>query len=177
MQFKNNEISNYFVASLIERNEKTLNVIEYWKSQKTQYSFFVKMTKDVLAISCSNVEVKRFFNLAKDVIIYKIKRLNFQTIETMMIIKYNLNYEKSNDSLSSSNEFFVDEFSSNAFRALSFILIEDDALSKQINENSQANDIALTKWKNEEFSEEFFFNKNNHDCIDRWLTHIKKFHF
>jgi hypothetical protein len=94
-----------------------------------------------------------------------------------MMIKYNLNYEKSNDSLSSSNEFFVDEFSSNASRALSFILIEDDASSKQINENSQANDIALTKWKNEEFSKEFFFDKNNHDCIDRWLTHIKRFHF
>ncbi len=103
------------------------------------------MTKDVLVISCSNVEVKRFFNLAKDVIIYKRERLNSQTIETMMMIKYNLNYEKLNDSLSSSNEFFADELSSNASRALSFILIEDDASSKQINENSQANDIALTR--------------------------------
>ncbi len=103
------------------------------------------MTKDVLAISCSNVEVERLFNLARNVIIYKKKRLNFQTIETMMMIKYNLNYEELNDSLSSSNEFFVDEFSSNASRALSLILIEDDASSKQINENSQTNDIALTK--------------------------------
>jgi hypothetical protein len=177
MQFENNEINNYFVASLIERNKKTSNVIEYWKSQKTQYSLLVKMTKDVLVISCSNVEVKRFFNLAKDVIIYKRERLNSQTIETMMMIKYNLNYEKLNDSLSSSNEFFADELSSNASRALSFILIEDDASSKQINENSQANDIALTRWKNEEFSEELFSDKNNHDCIDRWLTHIKRFHF
>jgi hypothetical protein len=177
MQFENNEISNYFVASLIERNEKTSSVIEYWKSQKTQYSLFVKMTKDVLAISCSNVEVERLFNLARNVIIYKKKRLNFQTIETMMMIKYNLNYEELNDSLSSSNEFFVDEFSSNASRALSLILIEDDASSKQINENSQTNDIALTKWENEEFSKELFFDKNNHDCINRWLTHIKRLHF
>ncbi len=177
MQFENNEISNYFVASLIKRNEKTSNVIEYWKSQKTQYSFLVKMTKDVLAISCSNVEIKRFFNLARNVIIYKKKWLNSQMIETMIMIKYNLNYEKSNDSLSSSNEFFVDEFSLNAFRALSFILIEDDASSKQINENSQTSDIALTKWENEEFSKKLFSDKNNHDCIDRWLTHIKRFHF
>ncbi len=29
------------------------------------------MIKDVLAISCFDVEVKRFFNLARDVIIYK----------------------------------------------------------------------------------------------------------
>jgi hypothetical protein len=177
MQFENNEINNYFVASLIERNEKTSNVIEYWKSQKTQYSLLVKMIKDVLAISCSNVEIKRFFNLARNVIIYKRKRLNFQTIETMMMIKYNLNYEKLNDSLSSSNEFFADELLLNASRVLSFILIENDASSEQINENSQANDIALTKWKNEEFSKELFFDKNNHDCIDRWLTYIRKFHF
>jgi hypothetical protein len=177
MQFENNEISNYFVASLIKRNEKTSNVIEYWKSQKTQYSFLVKMTKDVLAISCSNVEVKRLFNLARNVIIYRRERSNFQTIETMMMIKYNLNYEESNDSLWSSNEFFADELLSNEFRALSLILIEDDASSKQINKNSQANDIALTRWKNEEFSEELFSDKNNHDCINRWLIYIKRFHF
>jgi hypothetical protein len=177
MQFENSEISNYFVASLIERDEKTSSVIEYWKSQKTQYSLLVKMTKDVLAISCSDVEVERFFNLARNVITYRRERLNSQTIETMMMIKYNLNYEEWNDSLSSSNEFFADELSSNASRALSLILIEDDASSEQINENSQASDIALTKWKNEEFSEELFFDKNNHDCIDRWLTHIKRFHF
>jgi hypothetical protein len=159
MQFENNEINNYFVASLIKKDEKTLNVIEYWKIQKTQYFLFVKMTKNVLAISCSNVEIKRFFNLARNVIIYRRKRLNFQTIETMMMIKYNLNYEKSNDFLSSSNEFFADEFSSNAFRVLSFILIENDASSKQINKNSQENDIALTKWENEEFQKSFFLIK------------------
>jgi hypothetical protein len=94
------------------------------------------MTKNVLAILCSNVEVKRFLNLAKNVIIYRKKRLNFQTIEIVMMTKYNLNNEKSNDFLSSSNEFFVDEFPSNAFCALLFVLIENDASSKQINENS-----------------------------------------
>jgi hypothetical protein len=101
------------------------------------------MTKDVLAILCSDVEVKRLFNLAKDVIIYRKERLNSQTIEIVMMIKYNLNHEKSNDSLSSSNEFFADELSSNASRALSLVLIENNALSKQINENSQASDTAL----------------------------------
>jgi hypothetical protein len=54
-----------------------------------------------------------------------------------------LNNKELNNSLSSSNEFFVDEFSLNAFRALSFLLIENDASSKQINKNFQANDTAL----------------------------------
>jgi hypothetical protein len=61
------------------------------------------------------------------------------------MIKNNLNNKKSNDSLSSSNEFFVDELSSKAFRAFLFVLIENDASSEQINENSQTNDIALTE--------------------------------
>ncbi len=55
----------------------------------------------------------------------------------MIIIKYNLNYEKLNDSLSSLNEFFVNEFSLNISRTLSFILIENDVSSKQTNKNSQ----------------------------------------
>jgi hypothetical protein len=101
------------------------------------------MTKDVLAILCSNVEVQRLFNLAKDVIIYKKERLNSQTIEIVMMIKYNLNSEELNDFLSSSNKFLTDELSSNAFRALSLVLIENDASSEQINENFQANDTAL----------------------------------
>ncbi len=68
------------------------------------------MTKDVLAILCSNVEVKRFFNLAKDFIIYRRKRLNSQMIEIVMMIKYNLNNEESNDFLSSSNDFSLTNF-------------------------------------------------------------------
>jgi hypothetical protein len=59
------------------------------------------------------------------------------------MIKYNLNHEESNDFLSSSNEFFVDELSSNASRALSLVLIKNDVSSEQINENSQASDTAL----------------------------------
>jgi hypothetical protein len=46
----------------------------------------------------------------------------------MIMIKYNLNYEKLNNSLSLLNEFFVNKFSANAFRTLLFILIENNAL-------------------------------------------------
>ncbi len=93
------------------------------------------------------------------------------------MIKYNLNHEESNDFLSSSNEFFVDELSSNASRALSLVLIKNDVSSEQINENSQASDTALIEWENEEFSKELFSDKSNHDCIDIRLTHIRRIHF
>ncbi len=84
------------------------------------------MTKDVLTMSCFDVEVKRFFNLVRNVIIYKKKRLNFHTIEFVMMIKYNLSYDEANDSLSF-NEYFANELSFNASQTLSLIIIENDA--------------------------------------------------
>ncbi len=136
-QFENIEINNYFAASLIARNEKISNVIEYWKDQKTQYSLFVKMTKDVLAMSCFDVEVKRFFNLVRDVIIYKKERLNFHIIESMMMIKYNLNYDEEIDFFLSSNEYFANELSANASQILSFIMIENN--TNHLNDTNHSN--------------------------------------
>jgi hypothetical protein len=49
------------------------------------------MIKDVLTISYFNVDVERLFNLTRDVIIYRRDRLNLNIIETIMMIKYNLN--------------------------------------------------------------------------------------
>jgi hypothetical protein len=39
------------------------------------------MTKDVLAMSCCDVEVKRLFNFVRNVIIYRKERLNFHIID------------------------------------------------------------------------------------------------
>jgi hypothetical protein len=159
-QFENNEVSSYFAASLIAKDEKISNVIEYWKNQKTQYSLLVKMTKDVLAMSCSDVEVKRLFNLVKDVITYKRERLNFHTIESMMMIKYNLNYDEEIDFFSSSNEYFANEFSASASQILSFIMIENNTNhsndTNHSNENSQWSEIALNEWNDEKFSKKLF---------------------
>ncbi len=49
------------------------------------------MIKNVLTISCFDVDVERLFNLTRDVIIYRRDRLNSNIIETIMMIKYNLN--------------------------------------------------------------------------------------
>jgi hypothetical protein len=102
------------------------------------------MTKNVLAMSCFDVEVKPFFDLVKNVIIYKRERLNFYIIESMMIIKYNLNYDEKIDFFSSSNEYFADEFFSSAFQILSFIMIENNI--------NYSNDTNLSN-KNSQFSE------------------------
>jgi hypothetical protein len=49
------------------------------------------MIKDVLTISCFDVDVERLFNLTRNVITYRRDRLNSDIIETIMMIKYNLN--------------------------------------------------------------------------------------
>ncbi len=84
------------------------------------------MTKNVLAMLCFNVKIKHLFNFMKNVIIYKKKGLNFHIIELVMMIKYNLNYNKTNKSLSF-KKYFANELSFDESLILSFILIKNDA--------------------------------------------------
>ncbi len=121
----NNHYHNYFAASLLIKNEKFSNIIEYWKDWEKRYSLLVTMTKNVLTMWCFDVKIKRLFNLARNVIIYKKKRLNSHIIESMMMIKYNLNYNEMNNS-SSFNKYFANEFSFDESQTLLFILIEND---------------------------------------------------
>ncbi len=96
------------------------------------------MTKNVLATSCSEVSVKRLFNLARDVITYRRERLNSTIIETIMMLKYNLNIDCTNAFFEQSvsvDEFFADELSLNAFDILFVIIFESS--SDDDNENDQ----------------------------------------
>jgi hypothetical protein len=49
------------------------------------------MIKNVLTISCFDVDVEQLFNLIRNVITYRRDRFNLNIIETIMMIKYNLN--------------------------------------------------------------------------------------
>ncbi len=102
------------------------------------------MIKDVLTISYFDVNVKRLFNLTRDVIIYRRDRLNLNIIETIIMIKYNLNnihfINESeivflNDDESFANEIVVD------FCDLSFIN-EDDENDEddEVNQNNEENE-------------------------------------
>jgi hypothetical protein len=148
---------------LITKNEKISNVIEYWKNRKTSYFLLVKMTKNVLTMFYFNIEMKSFFNFVKDVIIYKIKWLNFHIIELMMMIKYNLNYDKKIDFFSFSTKYFANKLSANASQIFSFIMIENNINhlndTNYSNKNSQSNKTALNKWNDKNFSKTFFLNE------------------
>ncbi len=105
------------------------------------------MTKDVLAVSASSVDVERLFNLARDVITYRRDRLNSNTIETIMMIKYNLNNDRVlNESEFFSlddDEFFANENSSNFLFDLSLSLSDE-----KNNENDNIDDYENSEKEN-----------------------------
>ncbi len=80
---------------------------------KAQYFIIALMTKNVLTVSFSKVDVERLFNITRDVIIYRRDCLNLNTIEAIIMIKYNLSNERAlnEDELSflDNDEYFIDE--------------------------------------------------------------------
>ncbi len=96
------EIHNYFWKTIMSINKKTSNILEYWKMSKTQYFIIALMTKNVLTVSFSKINIERLFNITRNVIIYRCDRLNLDTIETIIMIKYNL----SNKRALNENELF-----------------------------------------------------------------------
>ena len=103
------ELQNYFNAFLI--SFKTFqDILKFWKNQQQYFSKLFAMIKNVLVVSCVEVEVERLFNLARNVIIYHRDRLNVDTIETIMIIKFAVLKKSSNESTSKFTNFETDEF-------------------------------------------------------------------
>jgi hypothetical protein len=100
------------------------------------------MIKDVLTISCFDVDVKRLFNLIRDVIIYRRDRLNSDIIETIMMIKYNLNsirfINESEIVFLNDDESFANEIVVDFCDDLSFINENDE--NDEINQNNEENE-------------------------------------
>ena len=84
------------------------------------------MTKNVLTISCAEIEVKRLFNMTKNYIIYRRNRLNSKIIEAIMLIKFaalknSLNENENEFLYDNVDEFYADELSKNATKNLFFV--------------------------------------------------------
>ena len=84
------KIENYLKNSvlLIENDE---SFFELWKKIKKKYFTIAQMTKNILSISASDVDVEWLFNTARDVCYYYWNYLNADTIEIIMLLKW---YEK-----------------------------------------------------------------------------------
>ena len=65
--------------------------LKMWKNIKYKYFIIALMTKNILSISVSDVDVKWIFNTAHDVCHYCQNHLNSDTIKMIMLMKW---YEK-----------------------------------------------------------------------------------
>ncbi len=138
------------------------------------------MIKDVLTISCFDVDVERLFNLARDVIIYRRDRLNSDIIETIMMIKYNLNnirfINESEIVFLNDDESFVNEIVVDFCDDLSFINEDDeddeddenDEINQdnEENENNDREDIASQDHNVEKIDEHQRESFLNHAFVD-----------
>ena len=118
------------------------------------------MIKNILTIFCANVEIERLFNIIKNIINYRRKRLKFHIIEIIMMIKFvamnKQRYSSYDIDFDFTNEIFANELTTNTQNFLSFVMIDDDnndEYEKNIwNENANfvfnSNDIELkSKYK------------------------------
>jgi hypothetical protein len=90
---KKNEISTYLTESCEQFFE---SILETWRKLQSRFFVLTQMIKNILSIFVFDVEVKRFFFMTKDVIIYRRNRFHENIIENIMILKKTLNLKKIN---------------------------------------------------------------------------------
>ena len=95
--------------------------LKMWKNIEYRYSIIALMTKNILSISASDVDVEQIFNTACDICHYYWNCLNSDTIEMIMLMKWYeklelWKFEKNSDSFNEkkkmkaeTNEIWIDE--------------------------------------------------------------------
>ena len=151
------------------------------------------MTKNVLTISFADVDVKRLFNMTKNVMTYRRERLNFRIIKIIMMIKYDMQntidyvvIEINVFVFINSNEIFANELFFNFYIFAFLIVIENENdnennnlfIEKKFKKISNDNN---TKFLN--FDAEFMFSKrkrlhnDNFEILNQFqlLTNNRKY--
>ena len=155
-QIFNTKIKHYLNTLLLFDNNKNCHILNFWKSQIVQYEILSRMIKNVLTIFLIDVDIERLFNMIKNVVTYWRNWLNFKIIETIMMIKYNMQITtkyfaiKINFFVVKFNEkMFVDELTFNARDFAFFKLIDDDdVLNEQKISNNDENQIRIVSDNN-----------------------------
>jgi hypothetical protein len=130
---------------------------------KAQYFIIALMTKNVLTVSFSKIDVERLFNITRDVIIYRSNQLNLDMIKTIMMIKYNLSNERALNenelSFFDNDESFIDE---NLFD-----ILHDLSLNLKYDENDEDDAENEKNDKNKNDDDENSDEISEHDNHDR----------
>ena len=65
-----------------------LNILKCWQFLESQYSTVTQITKNILAILLTEIEVEQMFNLKQDICNYQQDYLHEKTIKKIMIVKH-----------------------------------------------------------------------------------------
>ena len=86
------ELNSYLNDDILFNDEDILKYsLKMWKNIEHRYFIIALMTKNILSISASDIDVEWIFNTAHDVCHYCWNHLNSDTIEMIMLMKW---YEK-----------------------------------------------------------------------------------
>jgi len=86
------ELNSYLNDDIFFDDEDILKYsLKMWKNIEHKYSIIALMTKNILSISASDVDVEWIFNTAHDVCHYHWNYLNSDIIKMIILIKW---YEK-----------------------------------------------------------------------------------
>lgn len=164
------ELINYFNAFLFSCYF-AFHILNYWKIQKAFFSKFFAMAKNVLIISCVEIEMKRLFNMTRNVIIYRRNWFNFKIIEAIMLIKFvalknSLNENENAFFHDDVDEFYANELSKNATKKLSFVWIDDD---------DKKNEHVVQKQNNDDMIKNLLSKEDGHEIKN--VNEIKNISF
>lgn len=151
-----NEANLYLREPMESNNEE--DILTHWYSISTRYPVLSRMIKNILAISVSEIEVKRLFSMTRDVVTYRRNRLRGQTIENIMIIKR--------------IDWFAKDIDDDTIDMLSIIAKEINTTQTQnINETKNEKSFANTNW----FSDSKHSNDNDNQVIETSSSKDKSF--
>ena len=66
-----------------------LDILQYWKAQSVAIPTLASLARDILAVAISGTGVEQLFNFGHDVIRYCQCQLKSETIEALLMLKYN----------------------------------------------------------------------------------------
>ena len=154
------ELTDYFNAFVIFQYFAFF-ILNYWKIQQSFLSKFFAMAKNILTISYVEIEIKRLFNMTKNVITYRCDWFNSNIIEIVMLIKFaalkNSSHENENISFHHENdESYANKLFVKTTKKSNFAWINND----DENVKNVQNEEDLQKQNNDDVMKDLLTKKN-----------------
>ena len=84
------ELTSYLDSGCVDEDlNMPLDILQYWKAQSVAIPTLASLARDILTVAISGTGVEWLFNFGRDVIGYCWCQLKGETIEALLMLKYN----------------------------------------------------------------------------------------